>query len=201
MDPDAPRTIAYIDGTSLMLGVRAAFGHRFPLCDPYVLARKLCERLDWSLVHTRFYASIPSLDDDAESFDWWNNLVSGLELAGVWTWTRLQEARTVNVPLPEGGFATRRVLLSKGVTVRIALDAIRIQNAGAQDVALFLSQDPDLAEVADELRAVAEGQGRALKVASAYPYTITNRGARGVPRTDHVRVERALYESCVGRRY
>ncbi len=200
MDLEAPRTIAYIDGTSLVLGVRDAFGHRYPLCDPYVLARKLCERQGWSLVHTRFYASIPSVDDDAEAFDWWTALLSGLELAGVWTWTRLQEARTVQVPLPEGGVATRRVLLSKGVAVRMALDAVRIQNAGAQDVALFFSQDPDVAEVADELRAMAEVRAQALRVVSAFPFTITSRGARGVPRTEHLRVERALYESCVGRR-
>ncbi len=200
MDQEAQRTIAYIDGTSLVLGVRDAFGHRWPLCDPYVLARKLCERQGWSLVHTRFYASIPSIDDDPDSFEWWSALLAGLELAGVWTWTRLQESRVINVPLPDGGTATRRVLLSKGVIVRIALDAVRIQNAGAQDVALFLSQDPDLSEVADELRAVAETQGRPLRVASAYPFTITARGPKGVPRTDHLRVERALYESCVSRR-
>jgi hypothetical protein len=123
-----------------------------------------------------------------------------LELDGVRVWSRPLESRTVSVPLPGGGTVTRRVTLHRGLSVRMALDAMRIQGAGGQDVALFLSQKHDLAELADELRAVAEDQGRALRVASAYPFATAAPGARGVPRTEHLRMERALYESCVGRR-
>jgi len=199
-EAEAPRVVAYIDGASLLASVREAFGHRWLAADLHVLARRVCERQGWRLVHTRLYVSLPPEDEDPEGHAWWSGVMIEQELDGVRVWSRPQESRVVSMPLPGGGTVTRRVSLHHGLSVRLALDAIRIQSAGGQDIALFLSQEADLAELADELRAIAEDQGRAVRVASAYPFATAAAGARGVPRTEHLRMERALYESCVGRR-
>lgn len=199
-EAEAPRVVAYIDGVSLLGSVREAFGHRWLAADLHVLARRVCERQGWRLVHTRLYVALPPEDEDPEGYAWWRGLMGELELDGVRVWSCSEQSRVVSVPLPGGGTVTRRVTLHHGLSVRMALDAIRIQGAGGQDIALFVSQQPDLAEVADELRAIAEDQGRSVRVASAYPFATAAPGARGVPRTEHLRMERALYESCVGRR-
>ena len=199
-EAEAPRVVAYIDGVSMLAAVREVFGHRWLAADLHVLARRICDRQGWRLAHTRLYVAVPAPEEDPEGYTWWTTRMAELELDGVRVLARAQEMRAISVPLPGGGTVTRRVALHRGLSVRLALDAIRIQGAGGQDIALFLSQDPELAEVADELRAIAEDQGRELRVASAAPFTTSAPGARGVPRTEHLRVERALYESCVSRR-
>ena len=50
----------------------------------------------------------------------------------------------------------------------MALDIVRLARSGACDVALLFSQDQDLSEVADEMRAIALGQGRWIKMAMPY---------------------------------
>jgi hypothetical protein len=74
---------------------------------------------------------------------------------------------------------------------------VRLAHQRAYDVALIFSQDQDLSEVADELRVIAQEQGRWIKIASAYPWSPTSRNTRGVNRTDWIRVDRALYETCI----
>lgn len=65
------------------------------------------------------------------------------------------------------------------------------------DVALIFSQDQDLSEVATELRVIAGEQGRWLKVASAFPCSPVSRNRRGVNKTDWIRIERTLYDTCL----
>lgn len=60
------------------------------------------------------------------------------------------------ITLPNG--ATHSILVGeeKGVDVRIALDIVRMAHRGDYDVALVFSQDQDLSEVAEEVRAIAK---------------------------------------------
>ena len=88
----------------------------------------------------------------------------------------------------------------KGIDVRIALDVIRLAHRQAYDVALVLSQDQDLSEVAEEIRAIAREQGRWIKIASAFPFSPTTRNRRGIAKTDWVRIDRAIYDTCLDRR-
>ena len=84
--------------------------------------------------------------------------------------------------------------------VRLALDVIRMSHRQELDVAVILSQDQDLSEVAAEIRAIAHEQNRWIKVASAFPVSPTSRNRRGIDRTDWLQIDRVLYDACVDRR-
>ena len=58
----------------------------------------------------------------------------------------------------------------------------------------------NLSEVADEIRMIAEGQGRWLKIACAFPSSPTSLNRRGINGTDWIRIDRALYDSCLDTR-
>jgi uncharacterized LabA/DUF88 family protein len=80
---------------------------------------------------------------------------------------------------------------------RIALDIVRSVRQNLCDVALVFSQDEDLSEVADEVRALAREHCRWVKMASAFPYGPTRHYRRGVNRTDWIRIDRATYDASL----
>jgi hypothetical protein len=47
---------------------------------------------------------------------------------------------------------------------------------------------------------IAEGQGRWLKIACAFPSGPTSLNRRGINGTDWIRIDRALYDSCLDTR-
>lgn len=81
--------------------------------------------------------------------------------------------------------------------VRLALDVVRLARERAYDVAVLFSQDQDLSEVADEVKAISVAQQRWIKVASAFPISPAYANTRGVNRTDWAGFDRALYDKCV----
>jgi hypothetical protein len=104
------------------------------------------------------------------------------------------------VKLPDG---TKHSFLAgeeKGIDVRLALDVIRMAHGKGFDVAVIFSQDQDLSEVAEEIRAMAREQDRWIKVASAFPYSPTTRDRRGINKTDWIRIDRATFDACLDRR-
>ena len=68
--------------------------------------------------------------------------------------------RNQTVRLHDGTEHTVLVGEEKGIDVRIALDVIRLAHRREYDVAVVLSQDQDLAEVAEEIRVIAREQDR-----------------------------------------
>jgi len=84
--------------------------------------------------------------------------------------------------------------------VRIALDVIAEAHRRTYDVALILSQDQDLSEVAVEIRTIAREQNRWIKIASAFPVSPAASNRRGINSTDWVPIDRALYDRCLDRR-
>ena len=88
----------------------------------------------------------------------------------------------------------------KGIDVRLALDVVRLAHRDELDVVLLFSQDQDLAEVAREIRTIAQEQNRWLKIASAFPEGPGSRERRGIDRTDWIRIDRATYDACLDRR-
>ena len=84
--------------------------------------------------------------------------------------------------------------------MRIALDVIALAHRREYDVALVMSQDQDLSEVAEEIRTIAREQRRWLKIASAFPQSPTSRNRRGINKTDWIRIDRAFYDQCLDRR-
>ena len=85
----------------------------------------------------------------------------------------------------------------KGIDVRIALDIVRMARQKRLDVALLFSQDQDFSEVADEIRLLAQEQGRWIKIASAFPTSRKANNTRGVQKTDWIKIDQATYDSCL----
>ncbi len=108
--------------------------------------------------------------------------------------------RNRTVELPDGTQHTYLVGEEKGIDVRIALDVIRLANAGEYDVAVVFSQDQDLSEVASEIRTIARQQNRWIKIACAFPSSPTTKHRRGIEKTDWIRIDRSTYDACLDRR-
>lgn len=108
--------------------------------------------------------------------------------------------RNKQVRLPDGSTHTFLDGDEKGIDVRLALDVIRLAHDDAYDVAILFCRDQDLAEVADDVRVIAQEKGRYIKIASAYPYSPAVSSWRGVNKTDWVKIDRETYETCIDRR-
>ena len=89
----------------------------------------------------------------------------------------------------------------KSIDVRIALDMIRLAHSNEYDVAVIFSQDQDLSEASDEVRAISMEQDRWIKCASAFPYSsLVTPKARGIERTEWIRIDKATYDACLDAR-
>ncbi len=89
------------------------------------------------------------------------------------------------------------LLVEKGIDVRLALDIINLAHKRGYDVALVLSQDQDLSEVADELRIITKEQNRWIKISSAFPYSPTVKNTRGINNTEWMKIDRTIYDACL----
>jgi hypothetical protein len=116
---------------------------------------------------------------------------------GIQTFSRSLRYRNQTVPLPGGGTTTVLVGEEKGIDVRLALDVVRMARENLYDVALIFSQDQDLSEAADEVKAMSVQQGRWIKVACAFPVSLTAENRRGINGTDWIKINRATYDACL----
>jgi hypothetical protein len=116
---------------------------------------------------------------------------------GIRIFSRTLRYRNHTVRPPDGGVITILVGQEKGVDIRIALDVVRLARENSYDVALIFSQDQDLSEVADEVRAISIQQARWIKVACAFPISPTAENRRGINGTDWVKIDRATYDACL----
>ena len=119
---------------------------------------------------------------------------------GVVVYSRPLRYRNRKVALPDGRQHSFRAGEEKGIDVRIALDVIALAHRHDYDVALVMSQDLDLSEVAEEIRVIAREQQRWIKIASAFPYSPSSPNCRGIDKTDWIRIDRGLYDQCLDRR-
>ncbi|MEN9353900.1 MAG: hypothetical protein RL318_1225 [Fibrobacterota bacterium] len=196
-EPTAKTCIAFVDAQALFHAARQAFGCFYPDYDPIALCKALCEKQGWELAQVRVYTSIPPLDENEHWHRFWMNKLRALEHAGAFCWWRPWRFRRRPVKLPDGQTQMLMAAIEKGVDMRISLDIITRAHSKAFDVALVFSQDQDLAEVADEIRAIARNQDRWIKIASAYPYSSASRSFRGIDRTDWIQVDRETYDACL----
>jgi uncharacterized LabA/DUF88 family protein len=151
----------------------------------------------WNLHRTCFYTGVPDVADDAKWNRFWAAKLLAMSRAGVHVFSRSLRYRNHEVFLPDGSSRTVLVGEEKGIDVRIALDVVRMAHKGEFDVAIVLSQDQDLSEVAAEIRTIAREQDRWIKVASAFPLSPTSRNRRGINRTDWIPIDRVTYEACL----
>ena len=199
-EPPVKRTAVFIDGQNLFHGAREAFGYTYPNYDVHALARRLCAARGWQLVQTRFYTGIPDPADNQFWHRFWEGKLRAISWQGVHVYGRALRYRNKTVKLPDGARHTFLSGEEKGIDVRIALDIIRMAHRKEYDVGLVLSQDQDLSEVAEEIRAIAREQDRWMKIACAFPSSPTSRNRRGIDKTDWVRIDRATYDACLDRR-
>lgn len=197
LQPETKRVIVFIDGQNLFHAVRKAFGYTYPNFDPLKLAGAICKQYDWSLHGVRFYTGVPDIDDDAAWHHFWSEKKRAMIREEIHVYTRPLRYRNKSITLPDGTVHTVLVGEEKGIDVRIALDIINLAHKREYDVALVLSQDQDLSEVADELRIITQEQNRWIKIASAFPYSPTVKNTRGINNTEWVKIDRTLYDACL----
>jgi len=191
------RAIAFVDGQNLYHAARETFGYTYPNYDINALARMVCLEHEWLLVQTRFYTGVPDMSDNARWNRFWSAKLLMMSRQGIYTCCRPLRYRNKLVKLPDGSEYSALAGEEKGIDVRIAIDVIRMAHRKEYDVAILFSQDQDLSEVAKELRVIAREQNRWMKVASAFPASITSRNRRGVEATDWIRIDKIAYDSCL----
>lgn len=196
VEPPVKRTITFFDGQNLFYAVRDAFGYTYPNYDPLELARRACDLKGWDLVRVHFYTGLPNPQVNKTWHDFWCRKLAVMGTRGIHTFSRPLKYRNETVSLPDGTETTVFVGREKGIDVRLALDVVRMARANELDVALIFSQDQDLSEVADEVRAISMAQNRWIKVASAFPASPTYSNTRGVNKTDWLKMDKALYDAC-----
>ena len=202
MPPESPtqRTVVFIDGQNLFHAARAAFGYTYPNYDVAALGRALCREQGWLLKQVRFYTGIPEPADDAFWNHFWTAKSSVMGRQAVHVFLRPLRYRTKTIRLPDGSTHSFLTGEEKGIDVRIALDIVRMAYRGEYDVALILSQDQDLSEVAREIRTISREQRRWIKAACAFPHGPGTMDRRGIDKTDWIRIDRAMYDRCLDRR-
>jgi uncharacterized LabA/DUF88 family protein len=199
-EPAVKRAVVFVDGQNLFHSVREAFGYTYPNYDARALAERLCAGRGWHLTQARFYTGIPDAHDDPRWHSFWSAKLAVLGRQDVHVFSRSLRYRNRAVRLPDGTTHAFLAGEEKGIDVRIALDVIRMAHRAEYDVAVIVSQDQDLSEVAEEIRTIALEQDRWIKIASAFPSSPTSRNRRGIDKTDWIRIDRAMYDACLDRR-
>lgn len=197
LEPAVRRAVAFIDGQNLFYAAKEAFGYPVPNYDPLALARAVCLRCGWCHTATRFYTGVPDIRDNLRWNRFWAAKLGVMGTRGVITFSRRLRYRDVIVRMPTGVMTTMRVGQEKGIDVRLALDIVRLAREDAFDVAILFSQDQDLSEVADEVRAISREHRRWIRLACAFPIAPSSRNRRGIEGTEWVRIDRATYDACL----
>ncbi len=197
-EPPVKRAVVFVDGQNLFHAAREAFGYTYPNYDVSALAKQVCTSQGWQLVQVRFYTGIPDpgVHKDRRWHSFWTRKLAVMGRQGVIVYSRPLRYRKRTEHLPDGtqhSFLTRE---EKGIDVRIALDVIALAHRCEYDVALVMSQDQDLSEVAEEIRTIAREQRRWIKIACAFPQSSDSRNRRGINKTDWIRINRKLYDQC-----
>jgi len=164
--------IAFVDGQNLSNALKDAFGMRRPTLNLPAMVNRVCQPRGWKLEEVRYYTGIVDREIEPELHSYWMRRLSQYgRQPGVKVWTRHNSYGTRRLTCEKcGEVALRRVGREKGVDLRIALDATRLTNERALDVALLFTQDQDFYELVKELRYITERQGRTdFVVASAFP--------------------------------
>lgn len=196
-EPARKRTWAFVDGQNLFHAAKEAFGYTYPNYDVKRLATNVCNAHGWNLTQVSFYTGIPAMDDNAFWHIFWQNKLRTMSREGIHTFARPLRYRNQLFTLPDGSSLTILVGQEKGVDVRISLDVICGAMRNDYDVALVFSQDQDLSEVAEEIREIAAEQERWIKMVSAFPVSPTSRNARGINKTDWIKIDREMYNTSI----
>ena len=196
-EPAIKRAIAFVDGQNLYHSARASYGYNYPNYDILALSTAICLKQNWNLCAVHFYTGVPDANDNADWSQFWTSKLAQMGRQGVRIFTRKLRYRNQTVKLPDGNTHTFLVGQEKGIDVRIALDIVNLAHRKSYDVALVFSQDQDLSEVADEIRAISKEQIRWVKMACAFPFSPVTSNRRGINGTDWIKIDRKIYDACL----
>jgi uncharacterized LabA/DUF88 family protein len=200
IEPSANRAIAFIDGQNLFYNAKTAFGYAYPNYNPLALATKICSEYKWSLMETRFYTGLPDQFKDPFWHRFWSAKLASMARQGIKSYTRPLKYRTEQIKLSDGTCEIITTKQEKGIDVRLALDVVRFALDNKYDVGLIFSQDQDLSEVADEIKAISILQNRWIQIASAFPVGAGTINKRGINQTKWITIDQTLYQSCLDHR-
>ena len=197
-EPEEKKAFVFIDGQNLFYAAKEAFGYNYPNYDVKLLSQRICSGHRWSLSEIYFYTGMPDLQDNSSWHSFWSKKLSYMGRLGIKIFSRPLRYHNQTFKCPScNKIHTSLVGHEKGMDVRIALDVIRLAHTKAYNVALIISQDQDLSEVAEEIRSIANEQNRWIKIASAFPESPTYENKRGINRTDWIKIDRKTYDACV----
>lgn len=162
-----------------------------------MLAERIAASRGWTLTQTFFYTGIPDPTDNPFWNHFWTAKLAVMGTRGIQTFSRSLRYRNQTIRLPDNSVTTILVGQEKGIDIRIALDVVRLARENRYDAALIFSQDQDLSEVADEVRAISIQQARWIKVACAFPSSPTAENRRGINNTDWIKIDRTTYDACL----
>lgn len=199
-EPPVKRAVAFYDGQNLYHHAKAAFAHYHPNYDPIKLFGAICRQQGWQESGIRFYTGVPAADKDPFWHGFWSRKLLALNRGGILVVRRTLKYQTVRTFNENGDEIDVEVGQEKGIDIRLALDVIRLTLSDQLDVAVLFSQDQDLAEIVEDVREIGRTQNRWIKVASAFPSGPNASSPRGVDKTDWIRIDQALYDSCLDHR-
>ena len=199
-EPRVKRAVSFIDGQNLYRHAKDAFGHHHPNYDPIKLSVAVCSACGWTSSGVRFYTGTPAAEQSPMWHGYWERRLLSMRRAGITVFSRPIRYRTKTIQLPSGQIVESEVGQEKGIDLRLGLDVVRLATRNELDVAVIFSQDQDMVEVADEIRAISRSQDRWLKVVSAFPWASRSTNRRGIDKTDWFRIVRSVYDACLDHR-
>ena len=178
------RTIVLVDGQNLFHLAREAWGPTPPYNYPSYDVGKLAEALVFlrpgrTVEEVRFYTGVPHQSADP----FWN---------GFWR-SKLRHLRNQGIHVYRGRINSGG---EKGVDVSLALDLVRATYEQRYDAAIIVSQDADFGPAVNLSKEIATAQGRNLSFESAFPFGPGSSYSRGVPGTNWVSIDQAMYDAC-----
>jgi hypothetical protein len=196
VQPNPIYAMGFFDGQNLFQHAMHAFGHYHPNYDVKKLHQTVCDEKGWVPSLVRFYTGVPDLREDPMWAGYWSNRILGMKRSGIMTITRPLRYRKDTVEV-DGVQTIHTTVQEKGIDVRIALDLVSCARKGEFHVAVIYSQDQDLCEVVQEVKAISIDSDKWLKVACAFPDGPKATTRRGIDKTEWIPIDEATYNTCI----
>ena len=197
VEPAIKHAMAFIDGQNLYQHAKDAFGHHHPNYDLTKLHRAVCQLHGWTPNLVRFYTGVPSARESPMWASYWAKRLLYMKRAGIHVTSRPLRYRKETTIDAVGNEVVVVTPQEKGIDIRLALDVVSTARTRQCNVAVIFSQDQDLAEVVQEVRAIAKEQDRWLEICCAFPYGPAASSGRGIEGTKWCRMDQAFYDACL----
>lgn len=194
--PPIKRAMAFFDGQNLFQHAKKAFGHYHPNYDPIKLHAKVCADNGWAPNLVRFYTGVPDATHNQMWAGYWARRVLAMKRAGIHVTTRPLRYRTEEIQV-DGSMTVVVTPQEKGIDVRLALDLVSCALSEQFDVAVIYSQDQDLCEAVQEIKAIGKKLNRMFEIASAFPFGPKASVKRGIDKTTWIKIDEASYNACL----